>query len=117
MKTGQDQSAIQRQPLEEEDELMMKPDTQQIGLEGGKVPPKVESTIKSARGGGKSLESTVQQEMSETMDVHLSEAVTGQVTAQEALDRTYDDWVRIIDDYGKEDLLKLYQESIGYTPQ
>jgi multiple sugar transport system substrate-binding protein len=56
-------------------------------------------------------------EMSETMDVHLSEAVTGQVSAQEALDRTYDDWVRIIDDYGKEDLLKLYQESIGYTPQ
>jgi multiple sugar transport system substrate-binding protein len=56
-------------------------------------------------------------EMSETMDVHLSEAVTGQVSAQEALDRTYDDWVRIIDDYGKEDLLKLYQESIGYTPE
>jgi multiple sugar transport system substrate-binding protein len=56
-------------------------------------------------------------EMSETMDVHLSEAVTGQVTAQEALDRTYDDWVRIIDDIGKEDLLRLYQESIGYTPE
>ena len=55
-------------------------------------------------------------EMSEVMDVHLSEAVTGQVTAQEALDRTYDDWVRIVDDIGKEDLLKLYQESIGYTP-
>ncbi len=56
-------------------------------------------------------------EMSETMDVHLSEAVTGQVSAQEALDRTYDDWVRIIEDYGKEDLLRLYQESIGYTPE
>jgi multiple sugar transport system substrate-binding protein len=56
-------------------------------------------------------------EMSETMDVHLSEAVTGQVSAQEALDRTYQDWTRIVDDYGKEDLLKLYQESVGYTPQ
>jgi multiple sugar transport system substrate-binding protein len=56
-------------------------------------------------------------EMSEIMDVHLSEAVTGQVSAQEALDRTYDDWVRIIDDYGKDELLQLYQESIGYTPQ
>jgi multiple sugar transport system substrate-binding protein len=56
-------------------------------------------------------------EMSETMDVHLSEAVTGQVSAQEALDRTYQDWTRIVDDFGKEDLLKLYQESIGYTPQ
>lgn len=55
-------------------------------------------------------------EMSEVMDVHLSEAVTGQISPQEALDRTYDDWVRIIEDYGKEDLLKLYQESIGYTP-
>ena len=56
-------------------------------------------------------------EMSEVIDVHLSEAVTGQVSAQEALDRTYDDWVRIIDDIGKEELLRLYQESIGYTPE
>jgi len=55
-------------------------------------------------------------EMSEVMDVHLSEAITGQVSPQEALDRTYDDWVRIINDIGKDDLLKLYQESIGYTP-
>ena len=55
-------------------------------------------------------------EMSEIMDVHLSEAVTGQVSAQEALDRTYDDWVRILDDYGREDLLRMYQESVGYTP-
>ena len=55
-------------------------------------------------------------EMSETMDVHLSEAVTGQVTAQEALDRTCEDWKRIVDDLGKDDLLKAYQESIGYTP-
>jgi multiple sugar transport system substrate-binding protein len=56
-------------------------------------------------------------EMSEVMDVHLSEAVTGQISAQEALDRTYKDWVRIVDDYGKDELLKLYQESIGYTPE
>ena len=55
-------------------------------------------------------------EMQEIWDVHLSEAVTGQVSAQEALDRTYEDWVRIVDDYGKDTLLKLYQESIGYTP-
>ncbi|GAB4537953.1 MAG: extracellular solute-binding protein [Anaerolineae bacterium] len=56
-------------------------------------------------------------EMQEVWDVHLSEAVTGQLSPQEALDRTYDDWVRIIEDYGKEDLLRLYQESIGYTPE
>ena len=54
--------------------------------------------------------------MSDNMDVHLSEAVTGQITAQEALDRTAADWKRIVDDLGKDELLKLYQESIGYTP-
>lgn len=55
-------------------------------------------------------------EMHEVWDVHISEAVTGQLDPKEALDRTYEDWVRIIKDYGKEDLLKLYQESIGYKP-
>jgi multiple sugar transport system substrate-binding protein len=55
-------------------------------------------------------------EMHEIWDVHLSEAVTGQLSAKEALDRTYQDWVRIIDDYGKDTLLRLYQESIGYKP-
>ena len=33
--------------------------------------------------------------------MHLSEAITGQITAQEALDRTKADWKRIIDDYGQ----------------
>lgn len=55
-------------------------------------------------------------EMMTAWDIHLSEAVTGQISPQEALDRTKDDWNRIIDDYGREELLKLYQESIGYTP-
>jgi multiple sugar transport system substrate-binding protein len=55
-------------------------------------------------------------EMSENMDVHLSEAITGQMSAQEALDRTASDWKRIVDDLGKEQELKLYQDSIGYTP-
>jgi len=55
-------------------------------------------------------------EMHEVWDVHLSEAVTGQLSPKEALDRTYEDWVRIVEDIGKEDLLKLYQESIGYKP-
>ncbi|MGQ9627401.1 MAG: ABC transporter substrate-binding protein [Anaerolineae bacterium] len=56
-------------------------------------------------------------EMHEIWDIHLSEAVTGQLSPQEALDLTYDDWNRIIDDYGRETLLKLYQESIGYVPE
>jgi multiple sugar transport system substrate-binding protein len=55
-------------------------------------------------------------EMMESWDIHLSEAVTGQVSPKEALDRTYADWVRIVNDYGKDKLLKLYQDSIGYTP-
>jgi len=55
-------------------------------------------------------------EMMEVWDVHLSEAVTGQVSPKEALDRTYKDWQRIIDDIGRDKLLKLYQESIGYKP-
>jgi multiple sugar transport system substrate-binding protein len=53
-------------------------------------------------------------EMQEIWDVHLSEAITGQLTPKEALDQTYKDWKAIIDDYGKAKLLKLYQESIGY---
>jgi multiple sugar transport system substrate-binding protein len=55
-------------------------------------------------------------EMDEIWDVHLSEAITGQVSPKVALDRTYQDWVRIVADYGKSKLLKLYQESIGYKP-
>ncbi len=55
-------------------------------------------------------------EMQEVWDVHLSEAITGQVTAKQALDRTAQDWKRIINDTGKAQLLKLYQESIGYKP-
>jgi multiple sugar transport system substrate-binding protein len=55
-------------------------------------------------------------EMMESWDIHLSEAVTGQLSPKDALDRTYQDWVRIIEDNGKDKELKLYQESIGYTP-
>jgi len=54
-------------------------------------------------------------EMMTSWDIHLSEAVTGQISAKEALDRTYKDWVQIIEEQGKDKLLKLYQESIGYT--
>jgi multiple sugar transport system substrate-binding protein len=56
-------------------------------------------------------------EMMTAWDIHLSEAITGQITAQQALDRTKADWVKIIDDQGKDQLLKLYQESIGYVPK
>jgi multiple sugar transport system substrate-binding protein len=55
-------------------------------------------------------------EMEDIWDVHLSEAITGQVSPKVALDRTYQDWVRIVADLGKSKLLKLYQESINYKP-
>ena len=38
----------------------------------------------------------------------------GQVSAKVALDRTAADWKRIINDLGKAESLRLYQESIGY---
>jgi multiple sugar transport system substrate-binding protein len=55
-------------------------------------------------------------EMEEIWDVHLSEAITGQMSPKQALDRTHEDWKRIVADEGKDRLLKLYQESIGYKP-
>jgi len=53
-------------------------------------------------------------EMDDLWDVHLSEAITGQVSAKVALDRTAADWRRIINDLGKAEMLKLYRDSIGY---
>jgi multiple sugar transport system substrate-binding protein len=51
-----------------------------------------------------------------TLDIRLSEAMTGQSTAQEALDATAEDWRAITDDLGIESQLEIYQQSIGYTP-
>jgi multiple sugar transport system substrate-binding protein len=52
----------------------------------------------------------------EAMDVRLSEAVTGQSTSQEALDKVAKEWNIITDDLGRDDQLELYRSSIGYTP-
>jgi len=52
----------------------------------------------------------------EIWDIHLSEAVTGQCTPKEALDRTFNDWNGITDKIGREEQKKLYQEAIGYKP-
>jgi hypothetical protein len=58
-------AALQRQenPEEEDEELQMKPDTPRVGLEGGKVPPAVESAINRARGAGQPLDEAVQAQM------------------------------------------------------
>jgi len=54
--------------------------------------------------------------LQETLDIRLSEAMTGQLTAQEALDATAEDWADITDDLGVESQLEIYQQAIGYTP-
>ncbi|MCP4362035.1 MAG: extracellular solute-binding protein [Chloroflexi bacterium] len=50
------------------------------------------------------------------LDEHLSAAMAGQLSAQEALDRAAQDWNDINDRFGMEEQLKYYQESIGYQP-
>ncbi|NSW76569.1 MAG: extracellular solute-binding protein [Candidatus Atribacteria bacterium] len=51
------------------------------------------------------------------LDRHLSEAYTGQASAKEALDRVARDWEDITNRYGREEQLKVYQESIGYKAE
>ncbi|MDI3525549.1 MAG: multiple sugar transport system substrate-binding protein [Candidatus Atribacteria bacterium] len=53
----------------------------------------------------------------EVWDIHLSEAVVGQVSPEEALRRTKEDWNAITDRLGRENQKKIYQEAIGYIPE
>jgi len=48
------------------------------------------------------------------LDIHLSEAMTGRVSAQEALDRTAKDFDDITERLGRDEQLKLYREAMGY---
>ena len=67
--------ALQRQAYrrqEDEEELHAKTHTQRVGLEGGKVTPKVESAIQRARGGGQPVDRAVQEQMSEAMGYDFS---------------------------------------------
>ncbi|MBC7815080.1 MAG: extracellular solute-binding protein [Burkholderiales bacterium] len=50
------------------------------------------------------------------LDTRLSEAMTGQQTAQDALDLVAQEWDAVTDDIGRDSQLAIYQESIGYTP-
>jgi multiple sugar transport system substrate-binding protein len=54
--------------------------------------------------------------LQESLDIHLSEAMTGQSTAQEALDATARDWEDITEDLDPQSQLEIYQQAIGYTP-
>ncbi len=53
----------------------------------------------------------------EALDIHLSEALSGQVGAQEALDRVASDWDQITDRLGRQKQLRSYQEAIGFQGQ
>ncbi|MBE3597899.1 MAG: extracellular solute-binding protein [Limnochordaceae bacterium] len=49
-----------------------------------------------------------------SLDQHISEALTGAVSAKEALDRTARDWDEITNRLGRREQLELYRQSIGY---
>jgi hypothetical protein len=42
--------------------------------------------------------------------------MTGQASAQEALDATAEDWNEITDNLDRDSQIEIYQQSIGYTP-
>ncbi len=52
----------------------------------------------------------------ETLDIRLSEAMTGQLSAQAALDATAADWEAVTDGLDRANQLAIYQAAIGYTP-
>jgi multiple sugar transport system substrate-binding protein len=49
------------------------------------------------------------------LDIHVSEALTGQATAKQALDRTASDWNNILGQLGRDSLKTSYQDSIHYN--
>jgi multiple sugar transport system substrate-binding protein len=50
-----------------------------------------------------------------SMDTHIiGEMCQGGISPEEALDRTYRDWNKIIDEIGREKMIKYYQEMIEY---
>jgi multiple sugar transport system substrate-binding protein len=48
------------------------------------------------------------------LDIHLSEAATGQATPEEALQATVDDFNAITDRLGRDAQLQIYKESLGF---
>ena len=50
------------------------------------------------------------------LDRNLSEAMIGRMKPKEALDRCAKDWNETTERLGKKEQLKMYRESIGYTP-
>ena len=64
---------VQRQELEEDEELQMKPLVQRSeNLGGGEASTDLESSIQSARGGGQSLDPNLQESMGQAMGADFS---------------------------------------------
>ncbi|WP_223807618.1 eCIS core domain-containing protein [Pseudanabaena sp. UWO311] len=64
---------IQRQEMEEDEELQMKPFVQRSeNIGGGEASTDLESAIQSARGGGQSLDANLQQSMGQAMGADFS---------------------------------------------
>lgn len=50
------------------------------------------------------------------LDVRLGQAMTGQMTPQEAMDAVAAEWAEVNEDFGIESQLEVYQQAIGYEP-
>ncbi|WP_146048770.1 DUF4157 domain-containing protein [Pseudanabaena sp. BC1403] len=71
--TNSQSQPIQRQDLEDDDKLQMKPLVQRSeNLGGGEASTDLESAIQSARGSGQSLEANLQQSMGQAMGADFS---------------------------------------------
>ena len=90
LQTQSEPENFQRQddPEEEkEDKLQTKPDVPSVGLEGGQVPATIESAIHRARGGGRSLDDAVQEQMSGTLGHDFSNVRVHSDTEADALNK------------------------------
>jgi multiple sugar transport system substrate-binding protein len=50
----------------------------------------------------------------DALDEHLQEAITGQASPKEALERTAADWNDITEQLGREEQLKYFQADVGF---
>ena len=52
----------------------------------------------------------------EILDTRLAQAMTGQSSAEEALNAAAEEWDQVTNDLGREAQLRVYREAIGYQP-
>ncbi|MCG8358754.1 MAG: hypothetical protein MI920_24575, partial [Kiloniellales bacterium] len=52
----------------------------------------------------------------EILEIELSKALAGQVSAQEALDAVAEQWDALTDDFGRDTQLAAYRSSMGLPP-